>query len=231
LNRTSGKIRCARARAIALAATLAAAAAFAAPDARADALKFRIDAERSTVSAAVAEPVAIFRGRAIGNFRVIAGEVRGDPANIQDTAKVRLMIDATSYRSDSPSRDRKVTASSLQSDKYPTIGFESTSVIGFVATGANEGTTVVNGTLTIHATTHPIAVPVHAALAADGTLVADGEVTFNYEEYGVKVPSVLFGAFEAGDEATVRFHIVAVNEAAPASGTASAKSAPASSSE
>jgi transcription elongation GreA/GreB family factor len=42
---------------------------------------------------------------------------------------------------------------------------------------------------------------------------------------------VLFGAFEAGDEATVRFHIVAVNEAAPASGTASAKSAPASSSE
>lgn len=202
-------------RAMALAAVLAATAAFTATDARADAMKFKIDAERSTVSAAVVEPAAVLRGSAIGNFRVIAGEVTGDPANIQDTAKVRVMIDATSYRSDSPSRDRSVTASSLESDKYPTIGFESTSVIGVIATGANEGTTVVNGLLTIHGESHPIAVPVHAALAADGSFVANGEVTFNYEDYGVKVPSLLFGAFEAGDEATVRFHIVATTEPKP----------------
>jgi polyisoprenoid-binding protein YceI len=213
-------------RAIAFAATLAAAAALQAPDARADALKFRIDAERSTVSAAVAEPFAVFRGSAIGNFRVIAGEVSGDPANIQETAKTKVTIDATSYRSDSPSRDRKVTASSLESDRYPAIAFESTSVIGVVATGANEGTLVVNGALTIHGETHQVALPVHAALAADGTLAADGEVTFNYEDYGVKVPGVLFGAIEAGDEATVRFHIVAVNEATPASSAPRATSAP-----
>ncbi len=209
----------------------AAAAAFDSPAARADVLKFRIDAERSTVSAAVAEPGAIFRGTALGTFRVIAGDASGDPANLQDTAKVRVTIDATSYRSDSPSRDRKVAASSLESDKYPTIGFESTSVIGLIATGANEGTTVINGTLTIHGETRQIAVPVHITLAADGTLVADGEVTFNYAEYGVKVPSVLFGAFEAGDEATVRFHIVAVNEAAPASSAPPATSAPAANSQ
>ncbi|HYL58596.1 MAG TPA: YceI family protein [Candidatus Acidoferrales bacterium] len=175
-------------RLIAVAATVAAAAALQPQEARADALKFRIDAERSTVSAAVAEPFAIFRGSAVGNFRVVAGEVSGDSANIQDTAKVRITIDATSYRSDSPSRDRKVTESSLESDRYPTIAFESTSVIGVVATGANEGTLVVNGALTIHGETRQIAVPVHAALGADGTLAADGEVTFNYEEYGVKVP-------------------------------------------
>ena len=214
MRKTSGTFRV---RLIAVATTFAFAAALQPSGARAATLKFRIDAERSTVSAAVAEPFAIFRGSAVGNFRVVAGEVVGDPANIQDTAKARITIDATSYRSDSPSRDRKVTASSLESDRYPTISFESTSVVGVVATGENEGTLVVNGALTIHGETRPIAVPVHAALAADGTLAADGEVTFNYEEYGVKVPGALFGAIEAGDEATVRFHIVAVSEAAPPS--------------
>jgi polyisoprenoid-binding protein YceI len=211
---------------IAVATTVALAAAFQVADAYAATLKFRIDAERSTVSAAVAEPFAVFRGSATGNFRVLAGEVSGDPANIENTAKARITIDATSYRSDSPSRDRKVTASSLESDRYPTIAFESTSVVGVVATGANEGTLVVNGALTIHGETHQIALPVHAALAADGTLAADGEVTFNYEEYGVKVPGVLFGAIEAGDEATVRFHIVAIGAAAPASSAAPPTSAP-----
>jgi len=41
-------------------------------------------------------------------------------------------------------------------------------------------------------------------------------VKFNYEEFGVKVPGVLFGAILAGSEATIRFHIVAIGAVAPA---------------
>ena len=52
---------------------------------------------------------------------------------------------------------------------------------------------------------------VHATLGADGVFTGDGEVKFNYEDFGVKVPGVLFDAILAGDEATVRFHIVAVS--------------------
>ena len=37
----------------------------------------------------------------------------------------------------------------------------------------------------------------------------DGEVKFNYEDFGVKVPAVLFHTLLAGDEVTVHFHIVA----------------------
>ena len=180
--------------------------------------RLKVDPDRSSVSAAVAEPAAVFRGNAIGTFRIIDGEVSGDPANIQGTGKVRVIIDATSYRSDSASRDRTVNEKSLESDKFPSIGFESKSVVGVVVIGPNEGTAIVNGLLTLHGQTHPLSVPVHATFGASGAFVADGEVKFNYEEFGVKVPAAMFGAILAGNEVTVRFHIVAAKAAATAPG-------------
>ncbi len=179
-------------------------------------MRFKIDADRSTVSVSVAEPAAFIRGSASGTLRIIDGAVSGDPADIPGTAKVRILIDAGSYRSDRVSRDRVVSEKSLEADKFPTIGFESNSVVGVVMGGHNEGTAIVTGFLTLHGEAHAMTMSVHAALDADGVFTGDGEVKFNYEDFGVKVPGVLFGAILAGDEATVRFHIVAVNAAAPA---------------
>src|ERR1017187_10918629 len=96
------------------------------------AMRFKIDVDRSTVSVSVAEPAAFIRGSATGTLRIIDGAVSGDPADIPGTAKVRILIDATSYRSDHASRDRVVTEKSLAADKFPTIGFESSSVVGVV---------------------------------------------------------------------------------------------------
>ncbi len=177
--------------------------------------RLKIDPDQSTVSAAVAEPGAIVRGDAVGTFRVIDGEVSGDPANPEGTGKVRIIIDAISYRSDSPSRDRTVIAKSLESDKFQTIALQSKSVVGVVTTRSNEGTAIVIGSLTLHGETRPMTVPVHWILNPDGSFAGDGEVKFNYEEFGVKVPGVLFGAILAGNEATVRFHIVATNAMTP----------------
>jgi polyisoprenoid-binding protein YceI len=176
-------------------------------------MRFKVDVDRSTVSVSVAEPAALIRGNATGTFRIIDGAVSGNPANIQGTAKVRMLIDAASYRSDNPSRDRSVTEKSLEVDKYPTIGFESNSVIGVVRTLPNEGTAIVTGFLNIHGESHAMTMSVHATLDPDGTFSGDGELKFNYEDFGVKVPGVLFHTILAGDEATVHFHIVAVNEA------------------
>jgi polyisoprenoid-binding protein YceI len=122
--------------------------------------RLKIDPDQSTVSAAVAEPAAVFRGNAVGTYRVIDGEVNGDPASPEGTGKVKIIIDATSYRSDNPSRDRAV-AKSLESDKVRTIGFESKSVVGVVTTRPNEGTAIVIGSLTLHGETRPMTVPVH----------------------------------------------------------------------
>ena len=179
-------------------------------------LRFKMDVDRSTVSVAVAEPAAFIRGNADGSFRIIDGAVSGDPTNIPRSAKARILIDATSYRSDNPSRDRVVTEKSLEADKFPTIGFESNSIVGVVMTGPREGTAIVSGFLTLHGESHAMTIPVHFKLDADGVFTGDGEVKFSYEDFGVKVPALLFHTILAGDEATVHFHIVAVNPNPPA---------------
>jgi polyisoprenoid-binding protein YceI len=178
-------------------------------------MRFKVDVDRSTVSVAVAEPAAWIRGTATGTFRIIDGAVSVDPVNVPRTAKVRILLDAGSYSSDNPSRDRYVTEKSLEADKFSTIGFESNTVVGVVMTGPNEGTAIVNGFLTLHGEAHAMTMSVHATLGADGVFTGDGEVKFNYEDFGVKVPTIWFHTLLAGDEATVRFHIVAVSEAAP----------------
>jgi polyisoprenoid-binding protein YceI len=181
-------------------------------------LRFKVDPDRSTVSAEVAEPLAVIRGNATGTFRIIDGAVSGDPTSISSTAKVRILIDAGSYRSDNPSRDRSVTEKSLEADKYPTIGFESNTIVGVVMTGPRECTAIVTGFLTLHGEAHATTMSVHATLDANGVFTGDGEIKLNYEDYGVKVPGVLFHAILAGDEATVRFHIVALNASRSAPG-------------
>ena len=193
--------------------------------ARAALMRFKIDADRSTISVTVAEPAAWIRGDATGTFKIIDGAVSLDRANISRTAKARILIDSSSYNSENASRDRYVTEKSLEADKYPTIGFESSSVVGVVMTSATEGTAIVTGYLTLHGESHAMTISVHATLGADGVFTGDGEVKFNYEDFGVKVPTLMFHTLLAGDEATVRFHIVAAGEAAPAPGASPAGAA------
>jgi polyisoprenoid-binding protein YceI len=178
-------------------------------------MRFKIDPDRSTITATVAEPAAWIRGSATGAFRIIDGALSFDPANVPRTSRARILIDASSYSSDKPSRDRYVTEKSLEASKFPTIGFESSSIVGVVMTNPREGTAIVNGFLTLHGESHAMTMSVHATLGADGTFTGDGEVKFNYEDYGVTVPTVMLHTLLAGDEATVHFHIVAVNEATP----------------
>jgi polyisoprenoid-binding protein YceI len=215
LEKSATEFRGMIARALTLLAGAFALTAFGPGAAGAAMMRFKIDPDRSTVSVAVAEPAAWIRGTAIGTFRIIDGAVSVDPINVPRTAKARILIDAGSYSSDNTSRDRYVTERSLEADKYPTIGFESSSVVGVVMTSPREGTAIVTGFLTLHGEAHQMTMSVHATLGADNDFTGDGEVKFDYEDFGVQVPAVLFHTLLAGDEATVHFHIVAVPEAAP----------------
>jgi polyisoprenoid-binding protein YceI len=176
-----------------------------APLARADTVHLTIDPKASKVTAAVAEPDRS-KGVATGKFDITSGEVSGDPANPVAGGSVNIVLDAKSYDSGNPFRDDAVY-NLLEAGTYPSITFQSTGLQNVAMSSSNAGSGTVAGNLTIHGTTKQVSVPVTGALDGSGSFTADGALTFNYSDYGVKVPSLL--GMRAADEVTVTFHIVA----------------------
>jgi polyisoprenoid-binding protein YceI len=130
---------------------------------------------------------------------------------------VKLVIDATSYDSGSDTRDRNVIHSALETAKYETITFESIRLDDLqVEVPGISGSATVVGSLTLHGTTRIMRVPVRVSMSTDGEFSAGGELTFNYTDFGVKPPRLLF-AIPAGDEVTVSFRILAQRPGSPAS--------------
>ena len=181
-----------------------------APRARGDSMRLRIDPAASKVTAAVAEPDRT-KGTATGKFDITSGEVSGDSVNPAAGGSVTIVLDAKSYDSGNPFRDDRVFVL-LDANTYPTMTFQSTGVQNVVMDSSAAGTLTVAGNLTIDGTTRAVSVPVKAALDKSGHLSADGQLTFNYADYGVKVPSLL--GMSAANEVTVTLHIVAVPIAA-----------------
>jgi polyisoprenoid-binding protein YceI len=177
-----------------------------APRAWANTIHLTIDPKASKVTAAVAEPDRS-KGSATGKFDITSGEVSGDPANPASAGTVNIVLDAKSYDSGNAFRDDAVF-NLLDANNYLTITFQSTAVQDVAMSSSNAGSATLSGNLTIHGTTKQVSVPVKAALDGAGSLTADGEITFNYADYRVKVPSIL--GKQAGDEVRVTFHIVAV---------------------
>jgi len=176
-----------------------------APMAFADSMHLKIDPSASKVTAEVAEPDRT-KGTATGKFEITSGEVSGDSANPAAGA-VTIVLDAKSYDSGNPFRDDAVFGL-LDANTYPTITFQSTALRNVATSSANAGTATVVGNLILHGATRPVSVPIKMALDSTGHFTADGAITFNYADYGVKVPSLL--GMRAADEVTVAFHIVAI---------------------
>jgi polyisoprenoid-binding protein YceI len=183
-------------------------------DVQAEMLHFDVDTAKTTVIATVDEPLA--QGSTDGSFRLISGEVDGDPAKPAATGHVKLVIDATSYSSGLDHRDRKVLSSALETALYQSIIFESKRIDNaeIDAPGALGKATIV-GRLTLHGTTRELDVPVSVTLSPDRHFSADGEVSFDYTDYGVHRPGVL-GVIKAGRRVSIRFHVVAAPPIAPA---------------
>jgi len=196
--------------------------------ARAEMTHLQVDTQKSQISAAVEEPLSRLRDVtfAEGNFHIISGEIDGDPADVATTGHVKLVVDLTTYDSGSDHRDRLVLSSALETSLYSTAIFESTRVekVEVVVPGAVGSATVI-GNLTLHGTTRQISVPVRLSLSPDGLFTGNGEVTFRYTDFGVKVPRLAF-VFPAGDEVTVKFRITATNPQPSASPSNTPAAAP-----
>lgn len=192
--------------------------------ARAEMLHFDVDTINSRIKATVTEPLSNFRDHpdTTGTFRILSGEIEGDPKDIAGTGKVKLIIDATTYDSGSQMRDRNVIGSTLDTADYPSIEFDSTQIkdVQIVPQG-DAGDATVIGNLALHGVTRQISVPLEASLDPDGGFTAWGEFTFDYTAYGIKPPR-LFHALAAGKEVKISFRIKGRRPGAPPAPTPTA---------
>jgi polyisoprenoid-binding protein YceI len=177
--------------------------------ARAALMHFTIDPTASEISATVLEPLSSVRGSVTGNFKVVSGEIVSDAASPARTTSVKLAADAASYSSGLSMRDHTVTGSILQAETYPRIVFQGGDVDNIVRTTSTSGTATIRGTLTLRGVARTVIVPIAVRLVSPIRLESDGATTINYPDWGIEVPTMMFGSMRAGDQATIRFHIVA----------------------
>jgi polyisoprenoid-binding protein YceI len=179
--------------------------------ARAAEQHFRIDLDASEITAAVPEPMSSIRGDAVGKFRLLSCDIYQDPKRRADDGAniwVEAVVDAASYHSDSSMRDSSVKTSILDVKDFPTISFKGGSSWTDVKQSTDtSGSATLKGELMMHGAVRPFEVPVRVSLAGD-KLTGDGEVSFNYTDFGIEQPSVL--GFKAGNMVKVTFHVVAI---------------------
>lgn len=184
-------------------------------------LHLRVDPSATQIVATVDRPLARINGNVSGSFQVITGEIDGDPADPVATGHIDIVIDATSYTSDSQRRDKAVLQGALETRLYQVIKFVSTRIedLKWDAPGVIGSATVV-GNLTLHGVTREIRVPISATLSTDGRFSADGDFQFDCTDFGITPPRELFGALRAGKLVDLNFRVIAVAPDAPASSPA-----------
>lgn len=123
-----------------------------------------------------------------GTFRLKSGKIVFDPAT--GKASGALIVDAMSGESGNESRDRRMHASILESQKYTEIVFTPDRVQGNLAPQGSS-TVQVHGKFRLMNVDHELTLPVTVDANAD-RIVANTRFTVPYIQWGLKNPSVLF---------------------------------------
>jgi polyisoprenoid-binding protein YceI len=179
-------------------------------------LKLKVDPMATQIVATVDEPLPRIRGNVSGSLQVITGEITGDPDDPVRTGHIDIVVNATTYTSDSPHRDNKVLHDVLETRFFPIIKFVSTRIedLKWDKEGVMGSATIV-GNLMLHGVTREVQVPISAMYASDDSFSADGDFQIDCTDYGIKRPS-LFGALKAGKIVDINFRIIAEPVDAPA---------------
>ncbi|CAN5142620.1 hypothetical protein BH09GEM1_BH09GEM1_19880 [soil metagenome] len=128
---------------------------------------------------------------AIGTTTQVSGSILAyaDGRIVKDSSKI--IVNITTLKSDKDRRDGYVQRRTMETDKYPTVGFVPTSVRGFKGPLPASGpvTFELLGDLTVHGSTHPAVWQVTAH--ADGQDVAGTATTaFTFRDINLDQPRV-----------------------------------------
>jgi polyisoprenoid-binding protein YceI len=121
-----------------------------------------------------------------GTFQTLRGRI--EYAAATGALRGEIVVDAPSGASGDASRDRKMHAEVLESEKYPAITFRPDREAGKVA-AAGESTVQVHGAFAIHGAEHELSVPATVKMEG-GRWTAAVKFSVPYVQWGMKNPSV-----------------------------------------
>jgi polyisoprenoid-binding protein YceI len=187
----------------------------AAPVARAAPRRYALDPAQSRVEIHVGK-TGVF-GFAGHEHEVVAKALRGsatfDPDRIAASA-VDLTIDAAALRvsgqgepaDDVPKvQEAMLGPTCLDAGRFPTIRFVSTAVAEAGAAGAGGRDLTLQGNLTLHGVTRPLALRVHVEQTGD-RLEATGKTTLRQTDFGI-TPISKAGVVKVKDEIAIVWHL------------------------
>jgi polyisoprenoid-binding protein YceI len=123
-----------------------------------------------------------------GTFRLKTAHISFDPSTC--TISGDAIVDAASGDSGNAMRDRRMTRTVLQAQRFPQIRFTPTAYSGaIVVSGVSN--VEVRGLLAIHGQKHKIAIPMQVHLSSE-EVTAVGKFIVPYVKWGMKNPSTLF---------------------------------------
>jgi hypothetical protein len=156
-----------------------------------------VDADRSGVEFELKATLHTVRGSA----EIEEGDLRLDP--VSGTIRGRVVVSALSAETGNGSRDKKMHAKVLLSERFPTIVLRPERYAGTLELEGESSLNLV-ATMEIIGTRHEISMPLAVAIR-DGRVIADAEFRVPYVEWGLKNPSNF--ALRVAKEVLVTVHL------------------------
>ena len=151
----------------------------------------------------------------VGRTSAITGAFRlsGDRSGMRVERGLRLDVDVSTLKSDDDRRDNSMRTVGIETDLYPTATFVSTTDIvlppGVVSGG--QAAVTVEGHLTIHGVTRPVALALQAQHTG-GRIEVVGTYTFGWDQFEMKQPNKTYVTVES--DPTLEFQVYFDHESA-----------------
>jgi polyisoprenoid-binding protein YceI len=142
---------------------------------------------------------------AVGRTQNVQGTLVYDGSAI---TSVQITADLTTLTSDKSQRDGALRNQAIQTGRFPTATFSLATPIS-VDGSPQEGATVsktVQGNLTLHGVTRPVAIDVQGQLK-NGQVVVVGSTTINFSDFSITPPSS-FSVLSIDDHGVMEFQLV-----------------------
>lgn len=130
---------------------------------------------------------------AVGETTDVEGRITFDADGAVVADESRITVQAATLQTDSNRRDGYVRSRTLETDTYPEVVFQPTSIDGLpesLADASGPVDIVIDGNLTVKDQTRPVTWNGTAEFAGDGTASGSVAVEFTFEEFGMDKPSV-----------------------------------------